>query len=73
MSAVHGLSQYLPVGLRKQINPYNAQAAALWGGTGLLGALFVVQPFSWMYSLVNPPEESEEGGGEGEAPAAAQK
>ena len=44
--------QYLPVGLRKQVNPYNAQAAALWGGTGLLGALFLVQVSAAGFSAV---------------------
>lgn len=67
MATIQGLAAWLPLGLRRNLTPYNAQAAGLWAGTGLLGALFVIQPFGWLRDLVDPPEVPE-GEEEGDVP-----
>lgn len=55
---VASLFGFVPRVLRPQST--DLSGAVLWGGTAFTGALFLVQPFSWIKEQLNaPPPEDE--------------
>jgi len=49
---------FIPKALRPTYSDIGA--GVLWGGTALLGAIWVVQPFGWMKDQLFPPPKEEE-------------
>lgn len=43
--------------IRRMINPINAQSAALWGSTAVVGAIWLTQPFGWIKKQFESEEE----------------
>ncbi|CAM6010885.1 unnamed protein product [Sphagnum balticum] len=52
------LMGFIPKALRPTYSDIGA--GVLWGGTALLGAIWVVQPFGWMKDQLFPPPKEEE-------------
>ncbi|CAM6098948.1 unnamed protein product [Calypogeia fissa] len=54
---VANLLSFVPKVLRPQTT--DLSGAVLWGGAAFTGALFLVQPFTWIKDQFNPPPEEE--------------
>ncbi|CAK0761951.1 hypothetical protein CVIRNUC_002909 [Coccomyxa viridis] len=54
-----------------RLSPTNIQSAGLWGGTAVLGGLWLTQPFGYLRSLMggSPAEEESEQASGGQPPA----
>jgi len=52
------LMGFIPKALRPTSSDIGA--GVLWGGTALLGAIWVVQPFGWIKDQLFPPPKEEE-------------
>lgn len=72
--ALRGLNQYLPPQMR--LTPTNITSVGLWGGTATLGAIWLVQPFSYLRTFMGghpAEEEAEQASGGQPSPPAPEK
>lgn len=52
------LLKYIPKAVRPSTADINS--GALWGGTAVIGAIWLVQPFGWMKEQIWPTPEAEQ-------------
>ncbi|CAL5219608.1 g1474 [Coccomyxa viridis] len=58
--ALRNLNQYLPPQMR--LTPTVIQSVGIWGGTAALGAIWLVQPFTYIRTLMGGQPAEEESG-----------